>query len=113
MEDFNFKSGQVIWVKDPEIIYQLKEKVPLSIVFGLENIKSRYLENEYQKNEHYWKFKDHILEYIEISKGSPYLFRANSEFRLEFYTDTRSCKIDGVEVNQNAEGFSVKDYWEN
>lgn len=49
MEDFNFKSGQVIWVKDPEIIYQLKEKVPLSIVFGLENIKSRYLENEYQK----------------------------------------------------------------
>ena len=110
MEDFNFKNGQVIWVKNPDIVYQLDEIVPSSIVFGLENIKSRHLENAYQKNEHYWKFEDHILEYRDILEGSPYLFRVNSEFRLEFYTDTRSCKIDGVEVNQNAEGFSVNDY---
>ncbi len=117
MEDFNFKSGQVIWVKDPDIIYQLDEIVPFSIVFGLDNetqlaIRDKYVKPiNFSENRNQWKFKDHVLEYIEVLKGSPYLFRTNSEFRLEFYTDARSCKIDGVEINQNAEGFSAKDYW--
>lgn len=112
MEDFNFKSGQVIWVKDPDIIYQLDEIVPFSIVFGLDKIRPRREPINFSENRNQWNFRDHILEYNEISKGSPYLFRVNSEFRLEFYTDTRSCKIGGIEVNQNAEGFSVNDYWD-
>jgi hypothetical protein len=80
MEDFNFKSGQVIWVKDPDIIYQLDEIVLFSIVFGLDKIRPRREPINFSENRNQWNFRDHILEYNEISKGSPYLFRVNSAF---------------------------------
>ncbi len=92
--NFDFKSGQIIWVKNPKISYRSKS---MTWVLYHGGTHTQDLTPMIEKN---------IVQY------QTYLFRTNGEFRFGFYEEKRSCKVNGVEVNQNAEGFSVDKFWE-
>ncbi len=98
---FDFIDGQIIWVKIPEILYK-------------SSVNIWHYENSGIYNTSESKILEGLSLFIDRSliQYEHYLFRVSGEFEFGYYTEKRSCKVNGVEVNQNAEGFSVDKFWE-
>lgn len=99
-DSFDFIDGQIVWVKNPEISHKSKSKIWHYVNSSHNTPESKILEDLsplIDKN---------LIQYEH------YLFRVSGEFKFGFYAEKRSCKVNGVEVNQNAEDFSVDKFWE-
>lgn len=101
-EDFVFKNDQIIWVRNPKIICY-SDTMPYA--WHGDDFDKKYMSREYS----FYPF----LKDDKLIKRKYYLFQSlGSEFELGFHHDTRSCKINGIEMNQNGEEFDSDKYWE-